>query len=71
MRDYDLVAVCLWVQLVLPMGGRNANITLLQIQQMQRVASANPRSAIDAERKLRIKISIGAFRVVVVLAEVH
>ncbi|MOA21740.1 hypothetical protein D3C78_1422470 [compost metagenome] len=58
------------MQAVLPVGGRDAQIAVLQIEQVQRIAAAHPRLLVDADGKLGIEAEIGPLGLVEVLAEV-
>ena len=70
MDDLDFVVIRLGMQAVLPLGWGNTLIAVFQIEQMQRIARADARRGIDAQRELQVEVRISSMRVVVELAKV-
>ncbi|MNF94145.1 hypothetical protein D3C84_768440 [compost metagenome] len=69
--DLNLVSVGRRMQAVLPMGRGDAEVAVLQVEEMQGIATADAGGAVDIQRKFRIEAGIGALGLVVVLAEVN
>ncbi|MCY1345036.1 hypothetical protein D9M68_544070 [compost metagenome] len=69
MDDLDLVVVSGGMQAVLPAGRGNGCVAVLQVQQVQRVATVDARGTIQGQRELGIKACIRSIGAVVVLAE--
>ena len=70
MQLYQFVLVGFGMQAVLPAGRGDALVAVFQVEQVQGVAGADARGAVQVQGEFRVEVRIGPMGVVVELAEV-